>query len=149
MNQLQLDELKKFFNNISHGEQSNSYIVPAKDLFAFTQYLRDTVDLTFDYLKSITAVDYNENVEVVYELYSLKLNISITLKVALSPGDLKCDSVSSIWAAADWYKREVYDMFGVQFNGHPNMKRILLEDGWVGYPLRKNYQNKDMVKKPV
>ncbi|MFC2149454.1 NADH-quinone oxidoreductase subunit C [Candidatus Auribacterota bacterium] len=147
MDQLKLDELKKFFAHITEGEIKGSYIVPKKDIFAFCKYLIATGDLSFDYLKCLTAVDYNDRVEIVYELYSFRLNVSVTLKVSLANDDLKIDSVTPLWDAADWMEREVYDLFGVCFDKHPDLRRILCADNWKGHPLRKNYENKEMIKK--
>jgi len=77
--------------------------------------------------------------EVVYHLYSLEWNRRIRLKIALKEGALSLDSLTGLWKAADWFEREVYDMFGVQFKGHPNLKRILMYDSFEGHPLRKDY----------
>ncbi|HRZ87498.1 MAG TPA: NADH-quinone oxidoreductase subunit C [bacterium] len=140
--------MKKIFSGIEYDEAAGSYIVPKRDLPNVCKYVKDTDDLSFDYLKCLTAVDYAEKVEVVYELYSFKLNLGIKIKVALMPNDLKLPSVVSFWAAADWFEREVYDMFGIVFEGHPDLKRILLDDGWKGHPLRKDYTDERIVKKP-
>lgn len=95
-------------------------------------------DFAFNYLMSLTAVDWSERFEVVYHLYSISEKHHITLRVPLSR-DTDLPSVTSVWRAANWQEREVYDMFGIEFTGHPDLTRILLEPDWVGFPLRKDY----------
>lgn len=101
--------------------------------------LRDDYD--FDYCVDITAVHYpqrEKQFEVVWILYSFKRNERIRVKAAFRDGE-EAPSVTGIWATANWLEREVFDMFGIRFAGHPDLKRILLPDGWEGYPLRKDY----------
>jgi NADH-quinone oxidoreductase subunit C len=101
--------------------------------------LRD--DEQFDYCVDITAVHYpkrEKQFDVVWVLYSFARNERIRLKTQIADGDSIASSVS-IWATANWLEREVFDMFGIKFDGHPDMKRILLPDGWKGHPLRKDY----------
>lgn len=96
----------------------------------------------FAMLLDLTCVDFlgeNKRFEMVYHLFSLSSNRRIRIKAKLSEDDLRIDSLASIWRNANWLEREVYDMFGVQFNGHPYMKRIFMWDGFEGYPLRKDY----------
>ena len=88
------------------------------------------------------------HLEVVYQLFSLTHKHRIAVKARLprwnndTPGDLpEIDSVSHVWAIADWHEREAYDMFGIEFTGHPNLRRILCPEDWVGYPLRKDYES--------
>ena len=107
-------------------------------------YLRE--DEEFDYLVDITAVDYPdrpERFEVVYILYSFARNERIRIKTRISDGE-KLDSAVSVHLTADWLEREVYDMFGIEFDGHPDLKRILMPDGWEGFPLRKDKSILDM-----
>jgi NADH-quinone oxidoreductase subunit C len=123
------------------------------------RYLRDQPDLAFDFLNCITAVDYFEpdakkaakvtwqpHLEVVYHLWSTRHKTTVVLKVQLprwkndAEGELpELPTVSDIWRTADWHEREVYDLSGVRFLGHPNLRRILCPEDWVGYPLRKDY----------
>ena len=102
-------------------------------------FLRDDSALRFDYLMSLTAVDWTDRFEVVYHLYSIPMKHYVTLKVKADREQPVVPSVTSIWKAADWQEREVYDMFGITFEGHPNLVRILLEEDWEGFPLRKDY----------
>lgn len=95
----------------------------------------------FDYCVDITAVHYPERerqFEVVWILYSFARNERIRVKTTIVDGE-SLPSATSIWATANWLEREVFDMFGIKFDGHPDMKRILLPDGWKGHPLRKDY----------
>ena len=103
------------------------------------QVLRDGEQ--FDYCVDITAVHYPERekqFDVIWILYSFPKNERIRVKTMVADGE-NVPSVVSIWATANWLEREVYDMFGIRFDGHPDLKRILLPDGWKGYPLRKDY----------
>jgi NADH-quinone oxidoreductase subunit C len=123
-------------------------------------YLKNEPSLSFDYLNSVTAVDYFEadekkaakvdwqpHLEVVYHLFSMKHKHSLVLKVMLprwkdyQPGALpEIPSVAGIWRTADWHERECYDLLGVRFDGHPNLRRILCPEDWAGHPLRKDYE---------
>jgi NADH-quinone oxidoreductase subunit C len=134
--------------------------VDAGDLMEVCRFLRDDPRLKFEMLNCLSGVDYLEpdpkkvakagfqpHTEVVYHLQSYTHRHRFVLKVMLprwkddQPGQLpEVPSVVSIWGAADWHEREVYDLSGVWFNGHPNLVRILLADDWVGHPLRKDYE---------
>lgn len=94
----------------------------------------------FDYLLSVTAVDYLDYFEVVYHLLSLSKNESGVLKARLEGRDgLRMPSVVPIWKTADFQEREIYDLFGISFDGHPNLKRIMMWEGFPGHPLRKDF----------
>lgn len=96
--------------------------------------------LGMDHLELLGGVDYKDRIEVVYVLYSLKLHHRYTLKCLLPREEPHLETVESVWAVASWHEREAYDMFGVVFDGHSDMRRILCPDDWEGYPLRKDYQ---------
>jgi NADH-quinone oxidoreductase subunit C len=99
------------------------------------------LEADFDYLVDITAVDYPkraERFELFYILYSFARNERLRVKTAIADG-VKPATATTVHAAANWLEREVFDMFGIQFNGHPDMRRILLPEEWEGYPLRKEY----------
>ncbi|MEK6597201.1 MAG: NADH-quinone oxidoreductase subunit C [Gemmatimonadota bacterium] len=107
-------------------------------------WLRDTTGQEFNYLTDVTAVDYRDPgqpLEVVYQLRSLRRRVDLRLKVPLDKTDsLEVDSVFDLWKGADWLEREVFDMFGVRFRGHPDLRRILMWDTYAeGYPLRKDF----------
>ncbi len=108
------------------------------------RFLKDTEGLEFSFLSSITAVDYVEHFELVYHLTSLKFNQSIVLKAnCYGRDELSAPSVSGVWRGADFQEREIWDLFGIRFEGHPNLKRILLWEGFPGHPLRKDYLGQD------
>ena len=92
------------------------------------------------YLSFSTAVDWKEHgLEVVARVENLDMNFSLTMKTKLPPGDPRCASLAPIWRGADWMERECYDMFGIRFEGHPDLRRILLPQDWEGHPLLKSY----------
>jgi NADH-quinone oxidoreductase subunit C len=100
----------------------------------------------FDMLSCITGIDNGpeaDTMEVVYNLYSIPFEQSLMIKVILKRTDPKIDSVVDIWKTADWLERETYDMYGIQFIGHPDLRRILLPADWKGFPLRKDYEHEE------
>jgi NADH-quinone oxidoreductase subunit C len=117
-----------------------NYIAADRSLIPeMLQVLRN--DEQFDYCVDITAAHYpkrEKQFDVIWVLYSFARNERIRVKIQIADGDTVPSSVP-IWPAANWLEREVYDMFGIKFDGHPDMKRILLPDGWKGHPLRKDY----------
>jgi NADH-quinone oxidoreductase subunit C len=105
-------------------------------------FLYDDPRIEMNFLSDLCAVDFPDRAlrfEVVYNLYSLGHRHRIRIKAPVPEDDLVIDSVVPIWRAADWFEREVYDLFGVTFRGHPDLRRLLLPDNWRGYPLRKDY----------
>jgi NADH-quinone oxidoreductase subunit C len=115
-------------------------VVKAASLTAVCQTLRDDPRLAFDHLSLISAVDYlPATIEIVYHLDSLSLNHTLVLKVKLVRDNPKVPSLVNVWATADWHERESYDLMGIEFEGHPNLVRILCAEDWVGFPLRKDY----------
>jgi len=110
------------------------------------RYLRDEPSLKMDLLADLTAVDFSRypgdagpRFEVVYNLISTTYLHRIRLKVRVPEEDPRVDSVSSIWQTANWHERETYDLMGIKFNGHPDLRRILTPDDFEGHPLRKEY----------
>lgn len=158
------DRLKKRFGDKITGanlEAMDPWIeVEPEALVDVCRYLRDEPDLRFDFCNCISGVDYFEpdpkkaaktgwepHLEVVYHLWSITHKHSIVLKVMLPrwrdgvEGQLpQVPTVSYVWRTADWHEREVYDLTGIEFVGHPNLRRILCPEDWVGYPLRKDYE---------
>ena len=115
-------------------------VVESGSLFEVARFLKETPELDFNYLNSLTAVDYVDYLEVVYHLTSLNHNHSIVLKTRCY--DLENPTISSVielWRGADFQEQEVFDLFGITFAGHPNMRRIFLWEGFEGHPLRKDY----------
>ena len=116
--------------------------VAADRIVEVCNFLRDDADARFNYLSDLTCVHYPLRraapLEIVYNLYSISRNERVRLKVSLAEG-ASVDSVTGVWPAANWMEREVYDLFGVTFRNHPDLRRILLPPDWEGHPLRKDY----------
>jgi len=109
---------------------------------AIARALRDDPALAFDFLAELTAVDFwpkEPRFEVVYMLVSIANRLRLRMKVRIAGEDPHLATVSGIWPAANWLEREVYDMFGINFTGHPDRRRILMPDDWQGFPQRKDY----------
>lgn len=117
-------------------------IVPTERLVDVATHLRD--HLGFDYLSDVTSVDYSDRFEVVYHLFSVKRGGGVlTLKVHLPDKEHPAvDSVTPIWPGANYQEREVYDLMGIFFRNHPDLRRIMLWDGFPGHPLRKDFENR-------
>ena len=115
-------------------------VVNSDSLLAVAAFLKDTRGLDLDYLNYITAIDYYDHFEVVYQMVSLEHNHSLVLKTRCYQRDNPTlPSVVRLWQGADFQEREIYDLMGIRFEGHPNMKRIVLWEGFQGHPLRKDY----------
>ncbi len=149
MSQLALDRLKAKFGDAileTHSDfGDDTAVVRAEDWKAICQYLREDPALSFEMLTDLCGVDYPERVprlEVVAHLYSLTRKHRIRLKTRIGDSELntvELESITSIWKGADWLERETYDMSGVMFRGHPDLRRILMYPEFVGHPLRKDY----------
>lgn len=122
-------------------EASNeAVLVKSESIFDVADYLKSSPELDFDYLNSITAVDYYDYFEVVYQLTSMQHNHSLVLKTRCHDRENPIvPSVVRLWQGADFQEREIYDLMGISFEGHPNLKRIALWEGFEGHPLRKDY----------
>lgn len=130
----------------AHEQHGDETVVIRKDsLLSALRWLRDDDAMKFDFMMDLTAVDYlgtrarGERFEVVYHLFSLKHNHRLRVKTLVAEDDPTTESAVTVWAAANWFEREVWDMYGIVFKGHPNMKRILLYEEFEGHPLRKDY----------
>ncbi len=142
-----IDKIKSAFSDSaleSHTFRGDQTVTVKKEcVVELLKFLRDDPDLAFNFLMDITAVDYMERksvrFEVVYHLYSLQYNHRVRIKLPVEEEDCYADSVTSLFKTADWYEREIWDLYGIKFRGHPNLKRILLYDGFRGHPLRKDY----------
>ena len=110
-------------------------------LLEISKYLKDSETLQFDSLMNLSGhdADGESDLSVIYHLFSSSLKHYITLKTFVSRETPKVKSVANLYRTADWHEREAYDMYGIIFEGHPDLKRILLEEDWEGYPLRKDY----------
>ena len=104
------------------------------------EFLKTNDALKFDFLFSLTAIDWPDHLEIIYHLRSTEMTHEMVLRVKTEGRENpQVNTVSDIWPTADFHEREVFDLFGVQFINHPDLRRIFLEDDWVGYPLRKDY----------
>lgn len=128
---------ERFPDAVAASDES-MVLLKGEALLEVARFLKE--GLGFDYLNSITAVDYPDNFELIYQLTSIKNNKSLVLKVRCAKaGAGGVPSVVSLWQGADLQEREIYDLFGISFKGHPNLKRIFLWDGFQGHPLRKDF----------
>ncbi|MBI5177694.1 MAG: NADH-quinone oxidoreductase subunit C [Nitrospinae bacterium] len=130
----------------THADFGDQTVVIAREgVIEVMRWLKEDPAMGFDFMMDLTAVDYlgkkprDLRFEVVYHLYSLKHNHRIRVKAPVGEDDASLDSIVSLWKAADWFEREVWDLYGIVFKGHPNLKRILLYEEFVGHPLRKDY----------
>ncbi|MBI5206924.1 MAG: NADH-quinone oxidoreductase subunit C [Candidatus Firestonebacteria bacterium] len=128
--------------NVFYALSELTIIVKKDKIFDICLFLKNKPELLFDYLADLCGVDYNQEnprFYVVYQLYSMKFNKYLRLKSPVDSKDMTIASVESIWKTANWHEREAYDMFGIKFSGHPFLRRILMDDDFEGYPLRKDF----------
>lgn len=139
------DSLSQRFDGIARSEYRGQtrIVVPARDAFAAFKALKE--EHGFDLLVDVTCVDYlnfrgaADRFGLVYLLANTADNLRLTVRVMLNEPDLTIPSVTSLWAGANWLEREVFDMFGIVFAGHPDLRRVLLPEEFTAYPLRKDY----------
>lgn len=123
--------------------------VKKEDIVAVCQFLK--TKLSYNLLTDVTAVDYlgrDPRFEMVYNLYSIPNKDRLRLKAPVTDADCSIDTVSTVWNSANWLEREVYDLFGIMFRNHPDLRRILMTDDWVGHPLRKDYPLQGLDREP-
>ncbi|MDP6454636.1 MAG: NADH-quinone oxidoreductase subunit C [SAR202 cluster bacterium] len=122
-----------------HHNDTDVWVSPAA-ILDVSRFLTSDPDLNFSFLNAITAVDYVEYFELVYHLVSMQNNTSVVIKSKVSGReDPSAPSVISVWQGADLQEREIWDLMGISFEGHPNLKRVLLWEGFPGHPLRKDF----------
>ena len=126
---------------LAPANKDASLLVQAADILEICRFAKDDEALVFDCLMNLSTVDWpkKNQIEVVYHLWSYRRRHGFVLKVALDRAKPEIASVTSVWKSADWLEREQFDLMGVQFSGHPDLRRIMLPDDWVGHPLRKDY----------
>ena len=152
-----LDELKAAIEqqlpDVSLTVEGGTLVVPTKDLTAVCRYLKDSERFRMDYLANLTAVDYPpDRMDVIYHLCSMeKKHGPIALQVSLPRQQPVVASVTPIWRGAEFQEREVYDLYGVTFTGHPDLRRILMWEGFEGHPMRKHYvpEDQDVLEGPI
>lgn len=148
--QEELIKLIQSFSNEEVVEIPNStpfgVIIKNEVLLSMCEQLHKNPATYFDMLSCITGIDNGVEagtMEVIYHLYSIPFNQSLALKVILPRENPEIESVNAIWKAANWLEREVYDMFGIVFKNHPDLRRILMPADWKGFPLRKDYKHEE------
>ena len=138
--------LKDKFPSITEEANSSCLIVPAPDIKGACKFLKE--NLNFEQLACISAIDYKDRLALVYNIFSYKTKERINLKVFLDKVGPSVESITPVYPAANWHEREAFDMMGINFNGHPDLRRILLPDDWEGYPLIKDYTREGFVPLP-
>ena len=136
------EEISNHISDSVVSSDDNSVYISREKIYEVLKFLKETSGFSFDLLSSITAVDYIDHFEVVYQLKSLITLSKATIKVKLGFGredQPEIDSAYNLWKGADFQEREVFDLMGIHFVSHPNLKRILLWDGFPGHPLRKDF----------
>ncbi len=134
------EKLREQFPDSIESADKNAILVKNESMLRIAEFLKNTPGFDFDYLADLTSVDYTEYFEVVYHLMSLKRNHSLTLKTRCYDRENPAvPSVVSVWRTADYQEREIFDLMGIIFEGHPNLKRLFLWEGFEGFPLRRDY----------
>jgi len=133
--------LKERFGDSIVEFNRDSLLIKNGALPEIASLLKNTAELEFDFLSAIAGTDYKDYFELVYHLESFKHNHSLVLKVRCPKDKPVAPSLAALWQGADFQEREIYDLLGISFSGHPNMKRIFLWDGFEGHPLRKDFKN--------
>lgn len=127
---------------VEEGSQFLNAIVAPEKLEALAQKLRNDESTLFDYMFCMTAVDYPEHFMTVYHLQSMTYQHEMVLKAKIEDKeDPRVDTLCHLWRSSEFLEREAYDLFGIKFNNHPDLRRLLLTDDWKGYPLRKDYED--------
>ena len=137
------DKIKQQLSNVAlewqQGDAGDSWmLVPVNEIQNVLKYLKDTIGLT--YLVNLAGIDYGGPLAVVYVLRSLQTKEQIAVKVLLDRDHPEIPTASFLFGSANWFEREAFDLLGIQFTGHPDLRRILMPEDWVGFPLRKDYQ---------
>jgi NADH/F420H2 dehydrogenase subunit C len=151
------DELKAYISShfdgkltlLDTGRHDPMFLIKAEDLLEVCRALRDDENLRFDNLCNLGGVDTKENFEVVYNLASIYKNLRLDFKLVLPYEGAEVDSVQEIWPGANWYERELWELYGINVRNHGNLKRFLLPDDWnQGHPMRKDWSAPDFIRLP-
>jgi NADH-quinone oxidoreductase subunit C len=132
--------------SVDENASPKAIIIDANDLIEVMSFLQSDEQLYFDSLSCITGIDNGpeaKTMEMVYNLYSIPFNHHLMVKVKLERESSAIDSLTQLWKTADWHERETYDLLGIYFNNHPDLRRILLPADWEGHPLKKDYQEQE------
>jgi NADH/F420H2 dehydrogenase subunit C len=141
-NEQLIEKVKSYVPEAEFSESKDylNAIVPAEKIHLLCQNLKEDTETLFDYLFCLTGVDWGNELGVVYHLNSTVHNHFIVLKVKTSDRENPAiDTICDIYRTAEFHEREVFDLLGIKFNNHPDLRRLLLDDNWIGYPLRKDY----------
>jgi NADH-quinone oxidoreductase subunit C len=143
-----LEIVKKITNDLRVDEKASpkAIIVSPSEIKKVCQELYQNPSTYFDMLSCLTTIDNGaeaNTMEVIYNLYSIPFNHHVMLKVILPRENPEIDSVSEIWRTANWHEREAFEMFGIKFKGHPDLRRLLLPADWEGHPLKKDYKHQE------
>jgi NADH-quinone oxidoreductase subunit C len=136
------ERLRERFPDIVGARGEVTVTVPREDLLEALRWLRRERELSFDFLSDVSCTDWpgrDPRIWMAYHLFSMRHRHRVRVKVGLPEGDLRVDSVTPDFPTADWQEREVFDFFGVLFDGHPELRRIIMPEGWEGHPLRKDH----------
>lgn len=124
------------------SKQYPEFIIPADKLHEVAKTLKENPLTKMDYLFSLTAADRKDGLNMIYHLTSTEYHHTVVLRVILADRENPMvATVSDVWSAAEYFEREVFDLFGIKFENHPDLRRLFLDDEWVGYPLRKDYKD--------
>ncbi|MFH1287316.1 MAG: NADH-quinone oxidoreductase subunit C [bacterium] len=142
-----IEKIKERFANIVQGVYTTTdkqliIVIDKKSIVDVCKFLKETPEFDFSFMTDLTALDFPDRgvrFEVVYNLFSISQSKRIFVKANVGLDDLVVPSVTGLWASANWAEREVYDMFGIKFSGHPNLKRLLMPEDFDGHPLRKEF----------
>lgn len=135
-------QFPELFFEVRRFRDEVTIYVPRENIVAVATFLRDDEELRYNYLSDLTGNDWPEReprFEVIYHLFSMLHFTRLRLKVRVPENDCVCPTVTDVWGTANWHEREVFDMFGINFEGHPSLRRILLPEEWEGNPLRQDY----------
>jgi NADH-quinone oxidoreductase subunit C len=124
----------------AENKQYTEVIVPADQMHAFCKQIMSDPELKLDYLISLTAVDWNDHFTEVCHISSTELKHTVVVKTNIDRDNPQADTLSDIWKTAEFHEREVFDLFGIRFKNHPDMRRLFLEDDY-GFPLRKDFSD--------
>ena len=135
-----IKQITENFPGAAVEASGEAILVKSESIFDIAEYLKNSPALNLDYLNYITAVDYYDYFEVIYQLTSMRHNHSLVLKTwCYGRENLTVPSVVRLWQGANFQEREIYDLMGIGFEGHPDLRRIVLWEGFQGHPLRKDY----------